>query len=286
MAAMSPLAFCSVRRASLAKDHGAPSGVNSDKFKKDRSPEVRSEPHTPRLKRARTALTEPPPQTTPTLGAATTAPAPPATSSSSPVSTQPTSVTNDRPDQRSPPLAALFDRKKPRAFENAIPERGGWGSCWINAALQAMFAPLAFKAAFTRLWYALPLEKRHELQRRVDHSQPRYPNPDEAPGLRLVNIPALPADGPGLEQCLAMAFGCAHNGPHAKPMLPSMITDHFYQLHQEDAAEFLVSRLLNTEVCSHLSCTSSSSTSSIKPHHPTILTLRGLIGAQPDPLMI
>ena len=28
-----------------------------------------------------------------------------------------------------------------------------------------------------------------------------------------------------------------------------MLTDHFYRLHQEDAAEFLVSRLLDTEIC-------------------------------------
>ena len=46
-------------------------------------------------------------------------------------------------------------------------EAGGGGSCWINAALQAIFAPLRSKALLSQLWEQTPEDHRAPLLRRA-----------------------------------------------------------------------------------------------------------------------
>ena len=62
------------------------------------------------------------------------------------------------------------------------------------------------------------------------------------------------ADAETLEQRVALAFGCAHGGPSADPMMPAMITDHFYRFHQEDVAEFLVGNVERGEMPGARTC--------------------------------
>ena len=143
--------------------------------------------------------------------------------------------------------AMLYDRNKPRAFANELHERGGGGSCWINAVLQALFAPLAMKAALARMWSTLPLEQRTMQQQKVKNHRPRFGHED--PGPRLLDLPPLPADNYTLEERVAIAFGCAHSGDIVKPFMPCIITDHYYRLHTEDAGEFLQMHLLQEERC-------------------------------------
>ena len=124
-------------------------------------------------------------------------------------------------------------------------ESHGDNSCWINASLQALFAPLAFKDVLTQLWEAIPLDDRRAHQRAIDERQVRFGH--EHPGPRLVNLPSLPAEGPPLERRLAMTFGCAHGGRAIEPMLPLFITEHYYRLHQEDAVELLTDHFLEVD---------------------------------------
>ena len=148
-------------------------------------------------------------------------------------------------------ITALFHRKKPRAFNNAKGIRDGGGSCWINAALQALFAPCALKTLFSELWHDLPLDERRTQQQRIDSTgKIRFRN--EQPGPRLGDLPFVPEHGPTLEQRLALTFGCAHGGQTTNPMTPFLVDDLYYHLHQEDAAELLTGRLLNTELCPRL----------------------------------
>ena len=177
-----------------------------------------------------------------------------ATTAASSASGQQGSMPTTNQDPASRTATALFHRKKkkPRAFINAnqlrhSSSKPGGGSCWINAGLQAMFAPLALKKALSLLWHELPLEVRRTQQQQIDNRKVRYRN--ERPGPRLVDLPPLPEEGPTLEQRLVMAFGCAHGGPPTQPMLPSMITDDFYCLHQEDAAELLIDHFLSAGRC-------------------------------------
>ena len=143
-----------------------------------------------------------------------------------------------------PPVASeLYAGKKPRAFENEIKERFGGGSCWISAALQAMFAPDALKRALSQIWYELPSSERRKHQRSVNRYRRHFRVED--PGPRLVNLRTLPANGPTIEQRLAIAFGCPLGEPMTESFMPKILTDHYYQLHQEDTAELLLRHLLN-----------------------------------------
>ena len=151
---------------------------------------------------------------------------------------QPVSSETPTQNNRNALITALFHRKKPRAFKHARHIRDGGGSCWINAALQALFAPRALKTLFSELWHDLPPAERRTQQRRVDNNN-RIRFRHEKLGPRLGDLNLVPADGPALEQRLAMTFGCAHGGRAIEPMLPFFITEHYYRLHQEDAVELL-----------------------------------------------
>ena len=76
---------------------------------------------------------------------------------------------------------------KPRAFTNARTERHGGAACWINASLQAFFAPLALKDVLSQRWEALALDDRHAHQQAIDDRQIHFEH--ETPGHRLMDLP-------------------------------------------------------------------------------------------------
>ena len=121
--------------------------------------------------------------------------------------------------------------QKPRAFVNILHERSGGGSCWINAALQALLSPCVFKDALSTLWGNMPDAARDHLHGVTTKVR------------KVVNAGQLAS--PLLhEEWLAATFYCAHSGDRTKPFSPYLFTDAFYHGAQNDAAEF-IARLLH-----------------------------------------
>lgn len=100
---------------------------------------------------------------------------------------------------------------------------GGSGSCWINAALQAMFTPLEFKKVFCKQWRRLrgsPLQKQlleNSLDTRGFGEGPRAPVGNE-------------------QKRLAALFHCLHGEPNTRSFTPFLHADKYYRGPQEDAA--------------------------------------------------
>ena len=117
---------------------------------------------------------------------------------------------------------------KPRAFVNAVSgPRGGEGSCWINAALQAIFAPTRFKELLREEWSRIDAYERQRLHPTATR-QKRFGNHD---------MPSLPKTT--YQQRLAVTFKSSLEAPLAKPLLPHLLLDAFYIGQQNDASEFL-----------------------------------------------
>ena len=130
--------------------------------------------------------------------------------------------------------------QKPRAFGNAIHEEdGGSGSCWVNAALQALFAPSRCKEALAHMWSCtLPQHRERLLQKALDDR------------VRKAQIPT-PAEVPTAAR-LAATFAAAFTPPLTKPLLPHLCLDQYYTGDQDDAAELLV-RLVDADTSLPLS---------------------------------
>jgi hypothetical protein len=104
-------------------------------------------------------------------------------------------------------VAEYYVGKKPRAFYNALHiGKGGGGSCFLNAALQALFAPEQLKA----------------------------------------RLRALPSDrSDTVQECIAQTFRLCYEGQMTAALYPNLIAERFYHGNQEDAAEFLTKLLVN-----------------------------------------
>ena len=134
-----------------------------------------------------------------------------------------------------------YDGTKPRSLVNMMARvnstgngHGGSGSCWINAALQAMFTPLEFKKVFCKQWRRL---RGSPLQEQLLENSSEYE--------RLYNEgPRAPV---GNEQKrLAALFHCLHE-PNAEAFIPFLHADKYYRGPQEDAGEHMVVTLGNRE---------------------------------------
>jgi len=139
--------------------------------------------------------------------------------------------------------------EKPRAFKNLIHEIGGGGSCWINAAAQALLSPLAFKEVLANLWHAMPGDVREQL-RRINRTPRRHGVQIESPSPLLAH-----------EGRLAATFFMAHTLPRTDPFYPYLLADVFYKGRQDDAAEFVARVLhpsqspsLQNAVCGRMNC--------------------------------
>ena len=125
-----------------------------------------------------------------------------------------------------------FEGEKPRAFYNALHEVGGAGSCWINAALQALLNPPAFKRILEQLW--------------CETSSPTRAQLHQISGVHR-RIAAAVVEAPPLlnhQDRLSATLCAAHTAPRTEAMTPYLFTDVFYEGVQDDAAE-LISRLLH-----------------------------------------
>jgi len=110
---------------------------------------------------------------------------------------------------RAAAIVSYYEDQKPRAFHNALKQgKGGEGSCWLNAALQAMWAPLRVKACLR----TLPSNEARTVQDRV-----------------------------------AQTFRMCYEGEMTAALYPNLLADLFYRGQLEDVAEFLT-RMLNTEL--------------------------------------
>ena len=113
-------------------------------------------------------------------------------------------------------------------------EAGGGGSCWINAALQAIFAPLRSKALLSQLWEQTPEDHRAPLLRRAfDKSFARR---------------TTLASAASVSDRLVATFASLYTPPLTETCAPYLCTEEFYHGTQEDAAEF-VTQLLHDDAC-------------------------------------
>ena len=122
--------------------------------------------------------------------------------------------------------------EKPRVFRNVMHERGGGGSCWINAALQALLSPLTFKAILAKVWRSLPGDARKQLHRINTTSR------------SLTSFVELSPHLLSYETRLSATMFSSYVAPRTVPMCPYVFTDAFYRGLQEDASEF-ISRVLH-----------------------------------------
>ena len=109
--------------------------------------------------------------------------------------------------------------EKPRAFNN-IGE-----SCWINAAIQALLSPMAFKAALAKLWAQTPVNTRAGLTQAASNGADTLENFSHQ--LRL-----------------AATMCVTHRHPRTAPLTPHLFTKAFYQFRQDDAGE-CITRVLH-----------------------------------------
>jgi uncharacterized UBP type Zn finger protein len=125
-------------------------------------------------------------------------------------------------------------------------ERGGGGSCWINATLQALWGPVAVKDALKDIGERMSVEERHSMESVL--FQRRSLNNDLwIPGSRLSEV-VQRVDPPQREELfLAATFRVACSPPLTDPLSPCTMTAHFYHGSQEDAAEFLTRFLLDSD---------------------------------------
>ena len=130
---------------------------------------------------------------------------------------------------------ALFAHRQrnPRPFYNAMHERGGGGSCFLNAALQALFAPPPIKEALAQLWRSMPRHKRENLLR-------------SAMATRPLNIGGVgrPVDAAAkYEDLAAVTYRLCFADSARVPLHCHLLNDAFYKNEQEDSDEFLRSLL-------------------------------------------
>ena len=125
-----------------------------------------------------------------------------------------------------------YTGEKPRAFGNILRERFGGGSCWINAALQALLSPVVFKDTLSTLWDEMPDAARDHLHG-VATIVRRHGNKGKLASPLVRH-----------EARLAATFFCAHSEPRTAPFYPYLFTDAFYEGEQNDAAE-LIARVLH-----------------------------------------
>ena len=133
-----------------------------------------------------------------------------------------------------------YNLQKPRAFYNVMHERGGGGSCYINAALQALLSPSLFKRILTQKWCEIDNSLREQLiatcQRRRGFG----------------NFGEQVSELNRHEERLAAMLCVAHTAPRIEPARPYLFTDPFYVGQQDDAAAF-IANLLHPEQVPSLS---------------------------------
>ena len=112
----------------------------------------------------------------------------------------------------------LHEKEKPRAFWNL------GSSCWMNSAVQALMAPVAFKRILTALWQNLRDDFRQELG--CAAGIPQHQREAAAP---LTSHQVR----------LSATLSSAHVAPRLEPLCPALFTEIFYKGVQDDAAEFV-----------------------------------------------
>ena len=112
---------------------------------------------------------------------------------------------------------------RPRPFYNAMRRRAGGGSCWMNAALQALFAPTAVKWVLKQLWREMPSERRKRFVNMFRSAEPEF------------------SIDPGwdYEHLLAATYRACFVGEVDAPLACALFDEAFYKLRQEDSDEFL-----------------------------------------------
>ena len=150
-------------------------------------------------------------------------------------------------------LNAVFYRGiKPRALVNMITEEGGGGSCWINAALQALWAPVSIKEALRNVSERTFLRFRCELEG-ILSQRSRYGIFARSLGQSLETVQQRVGLNRKEESFLAATFRAACTAPLTSPLAPCTITNHFYHGRQEDASELLTRFLLDAGASPSLS---------------------------------
>ena len=131
----------------------------------------------------------------------------------------------------------------PRACSNALTTQGGKGSCWLAAAMQA-------------LWSSGQV---HEFARAIFNSTSapnmnawldrfRNQRPPVRQKMRLENIQSRTSAAITEDSYLAMAFVESRMAPHDLPFSPNAMLHHYYRKRQEDAAEFLTRFVFDPDV--------------------------------------
>ena len=131
------------------------------------------------------------------------------------------------PTRQTPSTTASLSNVPPRAHTNL-----GF-SCFINAALLALYAPTAVAAQLRALADACAADYLHLWQRarNLPHTSP-HKNSDVA-----------------LAILFSITFSCSMRPPNNKALVPRLITDLFYKASQEDVMEFLEQTLMNADIC-------------------------------------
>ena len=149
-------------------------------------------------------------------------------------------------------LEFVFSGQKPRAFDNMLTDCGGAGSCWINAVLQALFAPPVIQRCLADVCRRLPasigrsLHREAVMRRRKNFASLQQYTVDGS-RRRLEDIAARSSPTCLEQTFLAATFRSAFFEPFTQPLCPYLVTDHFYAGWQEDAGELLARHFLNSE---------------------------------------
>jgi ubiquitin C-terminal hydrolase len=121
------------------------------------------------------------------------------------------------------------NENRPAPFYNAMRLRGGGGSCFINAALQALFAPAAIKGVLAKLWREMPAERRRNLLQSAKQ--------ERQPSLGGLGEPWDTTSN--YEDLLAVTHRVSFADDAGMPAHSHLMNDAFYRLRQEDSDEFL-----------------------------------------------
>ena len=135
-----------------------------------------------------------------------------------------------------------------RALENMCHSELGGGSCWLNAALRALWAPPPFKDALCTLWQAMPRDTREMMFDACVRR--RAPTWRFGPGYQSRPLLSMRRRAfPQREELFAaVIFAVAHLKPWTAACYPYLPTDHFFDGAQDDATEFLAHFLLAADV--------------------------------------
>ena len=186
------------------------------------------------------------------LGAGTVAPAAVTTASAAaPASFVRSAASASLDSSRSAEPLPFYHGLKPRAFFNALRERGGGGSCWLNAAVQALWAPIAIKEALFEIHRRTPARVRREVADVLTRPL-RFDQALWTPGTPLSRLRARIAPAQPEEVFIAATFRAACEAPLTSALSPYVLSDYYYRGRQEDASEFVTEFLLDAAASPHL----------------------------------